>query len=202
MTFADNVSQQQIFRHILAAMSYPGRVQTAPGQLADVVLTLVDHHVSLADPDDQLPPALWRWLGMAATATTEAQYIVSAGHLCPDYKPQIGTLESPEQGATIIIPVAHIEPLRQADDSKDSLYVSGPSRKSPKIRGMKITGLHSDWLAMRERWHEGFPRGTDWLFVAPAPSSAPNGGVALAAVPRSCELSSRHPSPDSERLDP
>lgn len=211
--FADKKAQQPIFRALLAAISYPGRIHTAhgPAGVADVVTTLVDRQVSLADPFDALPAALWRWLGIAATDAAKAQYIVCPGQDSPSFQPQIGTLDSPETGATVIIPVPELTALSAVSaDETDAMYIAGPSRLDPKVRGLRAKGLHGDWLSKRAEWHTAFPLGTDWFFVAPATE----GSFAIAALPRSCaaaaefdNLATFFPAAESlsskkERLDP
>lgn len=224
--FADKRAQQPIFRALLAAISYPGRLHTAhaPAGVADVVTTLVDRQVSLADPYHALPEALWRWLGITATDAAKAQYIVCPGQDSPNFYPPIGTLDSPELGATVIIPVPELTALTAG--TEDGLYIAGPSRKDPKVRGLNVKGLHSDWLSQRADWHPAFPLGTDWFFVAPSAggsfsraadgsfSPAADGSVAIAALPRSCavatafdDLAAFFPgeanlSQKKERLDP
>lgn len=142
---------------------------------------------------------------MTASSTTEAQYVVSPGDHCPDYKPRIGTLSSPEGGATIIIPVRSLTQLSRleaasASSASETLVVSGPSKKSPKRRALVVEGLHRDWPAIRGMWHEGFPLGTDWLLVAPDDQGST---ISIAAIPRSCELGSPAAfTPSLERLDP
>lgn len=182
--FADSAGQQPIFRALLGALSYPGRLHTvaAPAGVADVVVTLVDRQVSLADPYAALPKPLWRWLGIAPEQPDAAQYIVCPAQDSPDFQPAIGSLESPEFGATIIIPVPELTAISAWE--ADALYVAGPSRNSPKVRGLRAKGLNPQWLSCRAKWHRGFPLGTDWFFVAPSG----DGQVAIAAVPRSCAV--------------
>lgn len=199
--FADSSVQQTLFRQLLLAMSYPGRVhqldaaaslkpQLAQGlnSLYAVIATLVDRHVTLADPDSLLPEALWRWLGLspqAAECPAQAQYIVCDPSLPPSFSPSQGTLASPELGATLIMAVADLSPITALQDQPDQgsadkvrLLVRGPSRLAPKQRGFISSALHPDWLELRNQ--EKFPLGVDLLFVSPA---------AVAAVPRSCQLS-------------
>lgn len=190
--FADSAGQQPIFRALLGALSYPGRLHTvaAPAGVADVVVTLVDRQVSLADPHAALPKSLWRWLGIAPEQPDAAQYIVCPAQDSPDFQPAIGSLESPEFGATIIIPVPELTAIAAWEaesgqgDSGVALCIAGPSRNNPKVRGLRAKGLNPQWLTRRAEWHSGFPLGTDWFFVAPSG----DGQVAIAAVPRSCAV--------------
>lgn len=227
--FAGSTIQQALFRQLLLAMSYPGRVQQleaspaiqpelAKGMnsLYSVIATLVDRHVTLADPDTLVPEALWRWLGLspeAAVTPEEGQYIVCDPKAEPRFTPSSGTLESPERGATLIMAVDELRPITskeqlaghslEADTDKSvRLYVRGPSRKEPKQRGFICSAVHPNWLALRDQWK--FPLGVDLLLVSPS---------AVAAVPRSCQLSfgyvpanqdvhERAQAPQPERLDP
>lgn len=206
MSSFDQSEQQQLFRHILAAMSYPGRVQTvddsggvtgsAHDLLRGVIVTLVDRQVTLADPHSLVADDLWSWLGQSPAPADAAQYIVADPARTPEFSPQVGTLESPEYGATIIMPVTSLEGLDQAQpqpSDTDVLYVSGPSRKNPRVRGFRVSPCHASWLSKRQQWQEedaSFPLGTDWLLVSPD---------SIVAVPRSCQLLKDCPK---ERLDP
>lgn len=204
MSSFDQSEQQQLFRHILAAMSYPGRVQAiARGSNQDVssllrgvIVTLVDRQVTLADPHGLVTDDLWTWLGQSPASAADAQYIVADPAKTPEFSPQVGTLESPEYGATIIMPVAQLQALDQPQASAaDVLYVSGPSRKNPRVRGFRVSSCHPSWLTKRQQWQEeeaSFPLGTDWLLVSPD---------SIVAVPRSCQLLNHCPE-DKERLDP
>lgn len=190
LSFAEPEVQQPIYRALLGAMSYPGRLHAAPAPagVADVVVTLVDRQVSLADPYGTLPSQLWRWLGVSQAPADEAQYIICPGQDSPDFQPQLGTLESPEFGATVIIPVPELSALKTAEDSSaEHLYVAGPSHKNPKVRGFRAKGMNGAWLQKRASWQRGFPLGTDWIFVAPG-GAGQEGEVVIAAVPRSCAL--------------
>lgn len=208
MSSFDQSEQQQLFRHILAAMSYPGRVEaiesgasshgakSVSSLLRGVIITLVDRQVTLADPHDLVADDLWSWLGQSPAPADAAQYVVADPAKTPEFSPQVGTLESPEYGATIIMPVAHLESLDHPQASTEEvLYVSGPSRKNPRVRGFRVSPCHPSWLEKRQQWQEeeaSFPLGTDWLLVSQD---------SIVAVPRSCQLLKECPK-DKEKLDP
>jgi alpha-D-ribose 1-methylphosphonate 5-triphosphate synthase subunit PhnH len=156
-------TQQTHFRMLLEAMSRPGSVQTlsitpqaGPTALA-VLATLLDGAVSLADPHGLLSEQDWAMLQTQQKPVSEAGYLLCSGAIAPDFTPLLGTLESPEQSATIIITV---ESLSRGDTS---LRLTGAG-----INGTKecsLQGLHPEWLSSREDWVCSFPLGVDLILV-------------------------------------
>jgi alpha-D-ribose 1-methylphosphonate 5-triphosphate synthase subunit PhnH len=156
-------TQQTHFRLLLEAMSRPGSVQTlsitpqaGPTALA-VLATLLDGTVSLADPNGLLCNQDWAMLQTQRKPATEAEYLICDGAVAPSFTPLLGTLESPEQSATIVITV---ESLSQGETD---LRLSGAGIAGN--RECSIKGLHPDWLGSREDWVCSFPLGVDLILV-------------------------------------
>lgn len=169
------LTQQWVFRRLLEAFSYPGRVASvarpdhAPA-LPLILATLVDAQVTLADPQGLIAADDWRRLGARREAPEAAHFIVASGDLAPAFAPAVGTLESPELGATVVLRV-------------DSLGEGSPLALSgPGIDGatrLAVGGLDPAWLARRAVWNAGFPMGVDVVLVD---------GTRLAVLPRTTRI--------------
>lgn len=154
-------AQQQAFRALLDAFAYPGRVvQLAPAPalaLPLVLATLIDAGTTLADPAGLVDGDELRRLGARTTAPEEAQFVVVPGTQPPGWSPRLGTLENPEQGATVIVAV-------EALDAGAAWTLSGPG-----INGqaqLRVSGLDPLWWSLRTGWNASFPMGVDLLLVS------------------------------------
>ena len=168
-------TQQQVFRQLLDAFSYPGRIAFLPDRktssaLSLVLAALVDHAVSLADPQDLLDTDHWRRLGAQRQAAEQAHFVVARGDLAPAFVPAIGTLESPEQGATILLQVAHL-------GKGVPLQLSGPGIDGSAH--LLVTGLHGEWLQQHAAWNTAFPLGVDLVLFDT---------TGVAALPRTTRI--------------
>lgn len=170
-------TQQTHFRILLEAMSRPGSVQTlsitpqaGPTALA-VLATLLDGAVSLADPHGLLSEQDWAMLQTQQKPATEAEYIICNGATTPDFTPLLGTLQSPEQSATIVLMV---ESLSQGDTS---IRLSGAGING--TRKCSLQGLNPEWLNCREDWVCSFPLGVDLILVD---------GKEVMAIPRTSRI--------------
>ncbi len=170
--------QQQCYRHLLDALSYPGRVQRLDPALTGVhaavavLASLCDGGSTLADPHAQLSAQDLGLLAAVSTDPAQAAFVVLDGRRAPADlpRPQTGTLEEPELGATLIIIVDQLGagPL--------TLRASGPG--IPDQRTLSISGLHADWLQRRAAWID-YPLGVD-VVLADAQT--------IAALPRTTTL--------------
>jgi alpha-D-ribose 1-methylphosphonate 5-triphosphate synthase subunit PhnH len=156
-------TQQAHFRILLEAMSRPGSnlalsttPQAGPTSLA-VLATLLDGAVSLADPHELLSEQDWAMLQTQQKPADEAEYLICNGNTAPEFTPMLGTLESPEKSATIIVTV---ESLSQGDTH---LRLSGAGING--TRECSLHGLHPEWLSRREDWVCSFPLGVDLILV-------------------------------------
>jgi alpha-D-ribose 1-methylphosphonate 5-triphosphate synthase subunit PhnH len=150
--------QQTVFRQLMRAFSFPGRIQTlTEGEaLTQTLATLVDREATLADPQDLLNALTLKRLQARMTAPELAQFIVADGSVPPLFEPCLGTLESPEGGATILLWVNALGKGAQ-------WQLTGPGIAT--TQALAISGLDPAWLARRQDWNEGFPLGVDLILV-------------------------------------
>ena len=102
------------------------------------------------------------------------------GRQPPDagWQPSLGTLESPERGATLVLTVDALSDAAVTyTDSVLDLRLEGPG--IPGTRMVSVTGLDPGWLAQRAAWVGAFPLGVDLVLAAPH---------ALVALPRTTRI--------------
>jgi len=169
--------QQQVFRELVECFSRPGEVRDlqhsdSPGSAYLAVLaTLVDGETTLADPHAQIVSTDWPLLQTSKAVVDRASYIVVDGQQAPDFEPTLGTLASPEFGATIVINIADV------GNGPQTLHLSGPGIQ--QSRELRLAGLHVDWLHRREEWVAVFPLGVDIILCA---------ATRVAALPRTTRV--------------
>lgn len=153
--------QQRVFRELIKTFSRPGEVCDLVcwigGSTAQraILATLMDGETTLADPGGQIAAADWPLLQARPGTPETARYIVADGRRAPDFQPALGSLESPEFGATLLLEVAAV------GSGSLSLELAGPGIDGR--RELRLDGLHADWLARRTDWTAGFPLGVDIL---------------------------------------
>ena len=169
--------QQRVFRHLVESFSRPGEVQDLNhcmeadnAQLA-VLASLMDGETTLADPHAQIAAAHWPLLQARKVATDFARYITADGQRPPDFQPALGSLESPEFGATVLIKVYAL------DQGPLTMQLSGPG--IPGQRELRVQGLHVEWLRQRADWVAGFPLGVDIVLCD---------ATRIAALPRTTRI--------------
>jgi alpha-D-ribose 1-methylphosphonate 5-triphosphate synthase subunit PhnH len=152
--------QQRAFRRILDAFSYPGRIVELDTQAAHVLplvlATLADPATTLADPCNLVSPADRQRLGTKSATTDQAQFVVMPGGNVPDFVPSVGTLDSPEKGATVVLLVDEIK-------QGAGLVLSGPGIESST--SLQVTGIDPQWWTLRKRWNSAFPLGVDAVLL-------------------------------------
>jgi alpha-D-ribose 1-methylphosphonate 5-triphosphate synthase subunit PhnH len=166
-------TQQAAFRQLLDAFSYPGRrveLNTKEDALVLVLATLLDGGVTLADPQGLVSADDQRRLGVMTVNPEQAQYVVMSGDHVPDFQPVLGTLESPEQGATLILKVDSL-------GGDDCLRLSGPGIEIETA--LSVSGIDPAWWALRSSWNGAFPLGIDLILVA---------GNQVVALPRTTRI--------------
>jgi alpha-D-ribose 1-methylphosphonate 5-triphosphate synthase subunit PhnH len=177
-------AQQTAFRAVLDGFARPGIVVPTQGNGADAVLmflsAVLDESVSLADPLGSLGADTRRLLLAPTASADQAGFVLLDGRRPPDaaWHPALGTLESPELGATLVLTVdaladTGVEPAA----SVVRLRLQGPG--IPGTRLVSVTGLDRAWLARRAVWVGAFPLGVDLVLAAPH---------ALVALPRSTRI--------------
>lgn len=161
---------QQTFRVLLQALSQPGRVFRLPPQVAEqgwrtVAATLLDSEVTFAllgaEGDSRLAE-VWDMTGATPTGLSQADFILifgggSGGRILEAKR---GSLEYPDQGATLIYMV---EDLQEGDSHTTPVRLSGPG--IPQCRYPVVSGLDpAEWeyLAAVNR---DFPLGVDSFFL-------------------------------------
>lgn len=155
--------QQTLFRELLEAFSRPGSIRELSESLAGtsalraILATLMDGECSLADPHDLIAAEDWPLLQARRGSPETARYVAVDGKKSPNFMPALGSLESPEFGATLLIAVEALGRGAQ------SISLSGPG-----IDGqcqLQFDGLHGDWLIQRAEWVSAFPLGIDLLLI-------------------------------------
>jgi len=151
--------QQQLFRSLLDAYSYPGRTQTCPVQAEPslaLLSALLDGQTTLSDPQDLLQESCWPKLEAQRVPYELAAFILLDGSRAPEMVPSLGTLEAPESGATLLLRVAGLH-AESAGDVR--LHLSGPGIRQSVSIG--VDGLHADWIISRNDWVSSFPLGVE-----------------------------------------
>ncbi|MBE0468600.1 MAG: phosphonate C-P lyase system protein PhnH [Methyloprofundus sp.] len=153
--------QQVLFRQLVNAFSYPGTTQTLANKSASaslsVVATLVDGATSLSDPHQLITEADLLRLQVGLSSPDKAAYVLCAGDKAVDFQPLLGSLESPDQSATLIIKVTALQ------NGDQRLNLKGPGIKEGGEIAPK--GLHGSWLSQRQEWNAAFPLGVDIILV-------------------------------------
>ncbi|OZB10349.1 MAG: phosphonate C-P lyase system protein PhnH [Gallionellales bacterium 39-52-133] len=163
-------TQQAVFRRLLDCYSHPGRVEacgdTDRAPLTALLATLLDAETSLADPHHLIKAGDWPKLEVRSGTAEHAAFVVANGTLAADFTPRLGTLESPEQSATLLLLVnSLVNPLgnEQARSGGQclNLKLSGPG--IPGTLKLAVSGLHPGWLSARADWVAVFPLGVDLI---------------------------------------
>lgn len=167
--------QQGVFRQLMRAFSFPGRIETLTGgaALTQTLATLVDSEVTLADPQNLVDALTRQRLQARMEAAERAHFIVADGRLSPVFAPHLGTLESPERGATILLRVTAL-------GEGSGWRLSGPGIRT--VQTLAIAGLDPAWMARRNSWNEGFPLGVDLILIDCS---------RVAALPRSTRITAQ-----------
>lgn len=154
--------QQQLFRSLLEAYSYPGRIavcadHSAPAWLS-VLAALADGETTLADPQQMLDEAWWPKLEARSASQDQSAFIVLDGSREPELNPRLGTLEAPEAGATLLL---RVDSLHGETVGELTLCLSGPGIRQKAVLG--VSGLHPAWISARNAWVENFPLGIEMV---------------------------------------
>jgi len=168
--------QQQVFRKLVRAYSFPGRpvsfdplgVKEAP--LALILACLLDGETTLSDPDEMLDHDAWLRLTTHRKTPDQAAYVLVSGAHPPQFTPTLGSLESPELGATLLL-------LVQQLGAGLAMKLHGPGISGK--RKLKVSGLDPAWIEHRQKWNGSFPMGVDCLLVD---------GNAAVALPRTTQI--------------
>lgn len=174
-------AQQQAFRAVLDGFARPGTL--VPAQQPSAVLmflsAVLDESVSLADPLGLVGTDARRLLLAPTAPQAQARFVLLDGRRPPDagFQPTLGTLESPELSATLVLTVDALSDASTSADAAVALQLQGPG--VPGTRVLAVSGLHPDWLARRAAWVGAYPMGVDIVLAAPD---------AMAALPRTTRI--------------
>lgn len=157
-------TQQQLYRRILETMAYPGRIADCAGILAGermligVAATLIDHSVSLGDPDAIIPLEYRGMIGARDALPDDADWLVADGRARPPktWRPRLGSITQPEISATLILTGLTLGQGR-------GLRLTGPGIET--TTEVAIRGLDPEWVETRRRWCARPPIGIDLILV-------------------------------------
>ncbi|NER28169.1 MAG: phosphonate C-P lyase system protein PhnH [Symploca sp. SIO1C4] len=159
--------QQQIFRQLLSCMSIPGTIADLSLYLGEstalvgVLATLLDNTVTLHDMHELVSQRDRRFLNSPTSTLSEARFIAADGAIAPDanFSPHLGTLASPELGATIVLQGQYL------GSGQLTLSLTGPGISSAKENKVALNGFHGAWFSRRQEWVSAFPLGIDLILV-------------------------------------
>ncbi len=166
--------QQQVFRRLMTAFSYPGRVQTIEGAEGEalrlILATLVDGACSLSNSQQLLAADDRRRLGARLCSMEVADFIVSPGSQVLKGTPRLGSLENPEQGATVVLAVSAL-------GTGAGLSLQGPGIDGELL--LQVSGVDPAWWTLLAEWNAHFPMGVDMILVS---------DNAVTALPRTTRI--------------
>ncbi len=159
--------QQAAFRQLTQAFSRPGTIHVlSHAALQLLPATLLDGATSLSDAQSLLEKPNRERLETVLTTPEAAHFILARADMAPDFTPSLGTLESPELGATVLL-------VLQSLNEGQALTLAGPGIQGQ--REIYLRGMDARWLKAREDWNAAFPLGVDMLLMA---------GNEIMALPR------------------
>lgn len=166
--------QQTAFRQLMTAFSYPGRVvplaDGAESATMLVLATLVDSACALADPQHALSGDDLRRLGVRSASVEAAEFVLTDGNRLLETTPRLGSLENPEQGATVVMRVSRFGEGAQ-------LQLTGPGIQHEQV--LQVAGIDPGWWKQRAEWNAHFPLGVDLILVS---------GHEVAVLPRTTHI--------------
>ncbi|MEO0967457.1 MAG: phosphonate C-P lyase system protein PhnH [Cyanobacteria bacterium J06639_18] len=157
--------QQKIFRQLLDCFALPGTIADLSNFLDDspallgVLAVLLDASVLFNDNGKLLQDRERRLLRAKEVEVSEANFVVVDATSPPPtgFMPNLGTLPSPEKGATIVLQGSTV------GEGNTNLKLTGPG--IPGYRSVKISGFDSAWWLARREWVIDFPLGVDFLLL-------------------------------------
>jgi len=174
-------AQQQAFRAALDGFARPGTLVPAQQQGAVLMFlsAVLDESVSLADPLGLVGTDARRLLLAPTAPAAQARFVLLDGRRPPDagFRPALGTLESPELGATLVLMVDAVSDAPSPTDAAVVLQLQGPGVAGTRV--LAVTGLHHCWLERRAAWVAAYPLGVDIVLATPD---------ALVALPRTTRI--------------
>jgi len=155
-------NQQRIFRALMEAMARPGSLHPLGDWLdgahafRGVLGSLLDIKNTLADCHGLLEPRDWSLLQVRQEVAEKADYLLCKGNSLPLGAPKIGTLNCPDQSATLLIQVDVL------GHGSRTLKLQGPGIES--CCTLLLEGFETTWLEQREQ-SLSFPLGIDMILL-------------------------------------
>ncbi|MGF1581149.1 MAG: phosphonate C-P lyase system protein PhnH [Gemmataceae bacterium] len=156
-------TQQRIFRKVLRAMSYPGRLvdfeaelDAAPAMVG-MLACLLDATTTFCDLDELLPSQTIELLETQVANPNEAEFVLGDATREPPetFRPKLGDIYQPHRGATVVLVCERL------GKGQSVVRCTGPG-----VNGTEevcVLGIHQRWFDARERWVSHFPMGVDML---------------------------------------
>ncbi|MEM1107096.1 MAG: phosphonate C-P lyase system protein PhnH [Planctomycetota bacterium] len=181
--------QQRIYRALLEAHSFPGRVFDLPGELHDqtatlaVLATLFDTSTSFCDADGLISPEDQLRLEASSATADEADFVLFQADLAPPegFTPRLGDVYHPHEGATLVLYG------RSITEGHTRFELSGPGIES--TQSLHLAGFDTAWFAQREQWVSAYPIGVDLIFCDAS---------RITAIPRTTAMRSLIEAPSTE----
>lgn len=176
----DAFTQQRLYRALLEAHSYPGRVIDLAAHLngepafMGVLATLVDQATTLCDAEGVLHEDDWlRLEGQMEQDASDADYVLFKADLAPpdQFMPRLGDVYQPHLGATLILCVDSLV------GGAIHFELAGPGIET--VQRLSVSGLHSSWFEQRRVWVADYPMGVDIVLCDP---------MSMVAVPRTTQV--------------
>ena len=173
------LTQQRVYRSLLDAHSFPGRVIDLEGHLEDqpallaLLATLLDHTTTLYDAEGLVSGEELLRLEARRQCAEQADYVLFKSDLPPpaDFVPRLGDVYQPHLGATLILQVDSVA-------SGDDIYeLTGPGIETTQRLALK--GLHPKWFERRRGWVADYPMGVDLVLCDQ---------TRIAALPRTTHI--------------
>ncbi|MEM6853072.1 MAG: phosphonate C-P lyase system protein PhnH [Planctomycetota bacterium] len=155
--------QQRVYRVLLEAHSFPGRVIELPAELSGrpatlaVLTTLLDTSTSFCDADGVISPEDRLRLEAPSAMAGDADFALFQADLVPPdgFSPRLGDVYHPHEGATLILSG------RSITEGRSCFELSGPGVESTQT--LRLTGFDTAWFARREQWVSAYPTGVDLI---------------------------------------
>jgi alpha-D-ribose 1-methylphosphonate 5-triphosphate synthase subunit PhnH len=170
---------QKVFRCLLNAMARPGVVKHLPvtgvpleagisGQAAAIAFTLLDREICfcvLGRKGEEKVNYLALNTGSRPVSLPEADFILAPGE---EELPQLalakrGTLEYPDQSATVILILEKISAAPLPGQGEIAVNLSGPG--APGSRRLFLAGLHPAHLEHFHFLNSEYPLGVDYILA-------------------------------------
>lgn len=174
-------THQRVYRMLLEACSFPGRVvdlaETLEGRPAElaVLSTLLDASVTFCDADGRVDPCDLARLESPPAGADAADFLLFAADAPPpEFTPRRGDVYRPHAGATVLLRCGAL------GTGRTGLTLRGPGIE--RTRRLALAGCDPAWFARREEWNADYPMGVDVVLCD---------ATRIAALPRTTRVEVR-----------